>query len=208
MSVAEARGRDGKHPLDWLLDLALAEDLETMFIATLLNTDEAALTRMLTDDNALISLSDAGAHLEFFCDAGAGLHLLGHWVRERGIMSIERAVHRLTAETAEAFGIPDRGRIAPGAWADLALFDPATVGRGPAHAPARPAERRVAPGHARARHSWRLGEWPTTRGFERSPARCAAGRAGAPAVPRIAIGLFPTRLTICYAGSVRKKKLS
>ncbi len=132
LSVAEGSMRDRKHPLDWLLDLALAEDLDTMFIATLLNTDEAALTRMLTDDSALISLSDAGAHLEFFCDAGAGLHLLGHWVRGRGIMSIERAVHRLTAEAADAFGIPDRGRIAPGAWADLALFDPATVGRGPA----------------------------------------------------------------------------
>jgi N-acyl-D-amino-acid deacylase len=131
-SVAEAAARVGKHPFDWLLDLALAEDFETMFIATLLNSDEAALTRMLTDDNALISLSDAGAHLEFFCDAGAGLHVLGHWVRERGIMPIERAVRRLTAETAEAFGIPDRGRISPGAWADLALFDPATVGRGPA----------------------------------------------------------------------------
>ncbi|MBX9961479.1 MAG: amidohydrolase family protein [Burkholderiales bacterium] len=132
VSVARAAAQAGKHELDFVLDLALAEDLDTMFIATLLNSDEAALTRMLTDDNALISLSDAGAHLEFFCDAGAGLHMLGHWVRERGIMPIERAVRRLTSEPAEALGIQDRGRIAPGAWADLALIDPATVGRGPA----------------------------------------------------------------------------
>jgi N-acyl-D-aspartate/D-glutamate deacylase len=53
-------------------------------------------------------------------------------VRERGIMPIERAVRRLTSEPAEALGIQDRGRITPGAWADLALIDPATVGRGPA----------------------------------------------------------------------------
>jgi len=131
-SVAEASARAGRHPVDWLLDLALAEDLDTMFIATLLNSDESALARILTDANALISLSDAGAHLEFFCDAGAGLHLLGHWVRERKLMPIERAVQRLTSETADAFGIPDRGRIAPGCWADLTLFDPAIVGRGAA----------------------------------------------------------------------------
>ena len=62
-SVAEAAAGAGKHPLDWLLDLALAEGLDTMFIATLLNSDESALSRMLSDDNALISLSDAGAHL-------------------------------------------------------------------------------------------------------------------------------------------------
>lgn len=132
VSVARAAAQAGQHELDFILDLALAEDLDTMFIATVLNSDEAALTRMLTDDNALVSLSDAGAHLEFFCDAGAGLHLLGHWARERGIMSMERAVHRLTQEPAQALGIQDRGRIAPGTWADLVLFDPATVGRGPA----------------------------------------------------------------------------
>jgi N-acyl-D-amino-acid deacylase len=132
MTVAAAAARDGKPPFDWLLDLGLAEDLDTYFIATLLNNDEAAVGRMLCDPVSLITLSDAGAHLEFFCDAGFGLHLLGHWVRERGIMSLERAVHRMTGEAAALYGIPDRGRLVPGAWADLMLFDPATVGRGPA----------------------------------------------------------------------------
>lgn len=132
ISVADAAARAGRHPLDWILDLALSEDLETQFIATLLNSDEDAVQRMLVDPNALLSLSDAGAHLEFFCDAGFGLHVLGHWVRERHAMSLERAVQRLTGEAAAAFGIPDRGRLEVGAWADLLLFDPATVGRGPA----------------------------------------------------------------------------
>lgn len=132
MTVAAAAARDGRHPLDWMLDLALAEDLDTQFIATLLNSDEDAVGRMLVDPNALVSLSDAGAHLEFFCDAGFGLHLLGHWVRERRVMSLERAVQKLTSEAAAAFGIIGRGRLEPGAWADLLLFDPALVGRGPA----------------------------------------------------------------------------
>ena len=132
VTVAVAAARAGRHPLDWMLDLALSEDLQTQFIATLLNSDEDAVQRMLVDPNALVSLSDAGAHLEFFCDAGFGLHVLGHWVRERGAMSLERAVQRLTSEAAAAFGIADRGRLESGAWADLLLFDPAVVGRGAA----------------------------------------------------------------------------
>jgi cytosine/adenosine deaminase-related metal-dependent hydrolase len=85
---------------------------------------------MLRDPNAIVSLSDAGAHLTFLCDAGFGLHLLGHWVRGRRVMPVEQAVRKLTAEPADLFGIRGRGRLAPGQWADLLLFDPATVGRG------------------------------------------------------------------------------
>lgn len=130
-TIAELAARDGKHPFDWLLDLGLAEDLETYFTATMLNSDEKAVGAMLCDPNALVSLSDAGAHLEFLCDAGFALHVLGHWVRDLGIMSVEAAVHRMTGEPAALFGLRGRGVIAPGAHADLLLFDPATVGRGP-----------------------------------------------------------------------------
>jgi len=77
----------------------------------------------------VISLSDAGAHLTFLCDAGFGLHLLGHWVRDRQAMPLEQAVHKLCAQPADLLGLRDRGRLAPGQWADLLLFDPATVGR-------------------------------------------------------------------------------
>jgi N-acyl-D-amino-acid deacylase len=130
-SVAELATASGQAPLDWLLDFSLAEDLDTLFIATLLNNDEEAVGRMLRDPYASIALSDAGAHLTFFCDAGFGLHLLGHWVRERGVLTMEEAVWQLSGRPAEIFGIQDRGRIAPGLAADLLLFDPATVGRGP-----------------------------------------------------------------------------
>ena len=131
-TVAECAAEAGCRPFDWLLDLGLAEDLETCFIATLLNSDEDAVGRMLRDPDALVSLSDAGAHLEFFCDAGFALHVLGHWVRERGELPLEAAVHRMTGEPAALFGLRGRGRIAEGMAADLFLFDPATVGRGPA----------------------------------------------------------------------------
>jgi len=121
----------GKHPVDFILDLALAENLDTLFTATLLNSDEDAVGRMMQDKNAIVSLSDAGAHLTFLCDAGFGLHVLGHWVRDRKLMPVEQAVRKLTAEAAELFGIKNRGTIATGMHADLLLFDPGTVGRGP-----------------------------------------------------------------------------
>lgn len=130
-SVAELAATEGKEPLDWLLDFALAENLETTFMAELLNSDEEAVGRMLRDANSSIALSDAGAHLTFFCDAGFGLHLLGHWQREAGLFTLEEAVHELTGRPAAIYGISERGRIARGCSADLVLFDPATVNRGP-----------------------------------------------------------------------------
>ena len=129
-SIAELARVAGCDPLDFMLDLAIAEDLDTVFSAVLLNSDEEAVARILTHPASLVSLSDAGAHLTFFNDAGFGLHLLGHWVRERGVLSLASAVRKLTAEPAALFGLTDRGLIRPGAWADLLLFDPATVARG------------------------------------------------------------------------------
>jgi N-acyl-D-aspartate/D-glutamate deacylase len=121
----------GSDPLDTMLDLALAENLDTLFSALLLNSDEKAVGKMLNHPCSLVSLSDAGAHLTFFNDAGFGLHLLGHWVRELGVLTLPDAVRRLTSHPAQVFGIPERGALQPGYRADLTLFDPATVGRGP-----------------------------------------------------------------------------
>jgi N-acyl-D-amino-acid deacylase len=132
-SVRAIAQRLGKDPLDAMLDLALDEDLATIFTAQLLNSDEAAVARLLNHPHSLISLSDAGAHLTFFNDAGFGLHLLGHWVRERGVMRLQDAVRRLTSQSAEIFGLLGRGLLREGYAADLLLFDPATVGRGRSH---------------------------------------------------------------------------
>ena len=129
--VSELAKTAGQHPLDWMLDFAIAEDLETLFTAELLNSDEEAVARIIRDPNASVALSDAGAHLTFFCDAGFGLHLLGHWSRDRGRLPMEEAVHELTGKPAEIFRLRGRGRIARGFAADLLLFDPAAVGRGP-----------------------------------------------------------------------------
>ena len=132
-SIAELAREAGKDPLDFMLDLALAEDLDTVFNALLLNSDEEAVGRMLRHPCSLVSLSDAGAHLTFFNDAGYGLHLLGHWVRDLQVLDLPLAAKKLTSEPAGIFGIRNRGALKPGYQADLLLFDPAKVGRGPKH---------------------------------------------------------------------------
>jgi N-acyl-D-amino-acid deacylase len=130
-SLADIAGSEARDPLDVMLDLALAEDLETVFTAELLNSDEEAVARMLNHPHSIVSLSDAGAHLTFFNDAGFGLHLLGHWARELGAMPTSEAVRRLTSHPAGVFGMRGRGMIREGYAADLMLFDADTVGRGP-----------------------------------------------------------------------------
>jgi N-acyl-D-aspartate/D-glutamate deacylase len=132
-SVAALAQQAGKDALDFALDLALAEDLETVFTAQLLNSDIQAVGQLLNDPHSLVSLSDAGAHLTFFNDAGFGLHLLGHWARDLGLMTMTQAVHKLTAQPAKVLGLKDRGHLKVGFAADLMLFDPKTVGRGPKH---------------------------------------------------------------------------
>ena len=132
-SVADIAASTGRDPLDVMLDLALAEGLRTVFTAQLLNSDDQAVGTMLNHPHSLVSLSDAGAHLTFFNDAGFGLHLLGHWARDLGAMPLAEAVRRLTSQPAAIFGMRGRGLIREGYAADLLLFDPKTVGRGPKH---------------------------------------------------------------------------
>ena len=130
-TIAEIALLERRDPLDVMLDLALAEDLQTVFTAQLLNSDESAVGRMLNHPHSIVSLSDAGAHLTFFNDAGFGLHLLGHWARDLGAMDMREAVRRLTSHPASVFGMQGRGLLREGYAADLLLFDPKAVDRGP-----------------------------------------------------------------------------
>lgn len=122
--IARERGVD---PIDALLDIGLADDLQTTFVVRLLNVDEKRVGDLIAEDGNLISLSDAGAHLTLFCDAGYAMHLLGRWVRELERFSLPHAIRKLTGDPAHIYGIVDRGRIEVGAWADLMLFDPNTI---------------------------------------------------------------------------------
>ena len=130
-NIAELAAAANADPLDWFLDFGVAEDFATRFYVEMFNYEDDQVERLLLDPAGHPSLSDAGAHLEMLCDAGFGLHMLGHWVRERGAFTVEEAVRKITSVPAEIYGIKGRGRIATGLHADLFLFDPATVARGP-----------------------------------------------------------------------------
>ena len=126
-TVAAVARATGKDVVDAFFDLALDDDLRTRFTVAVVNTDAAAVLEIFSHPQALLGLSDAGAHLNLFCEAGQTSRLLGHWVRERRALSLEEAVRRITSMPADIFGLPDRGRLAPGRAADIVVFDPATI---------------------------------------------------------------------------------
>ena len=125
--VVELAARERKDPLDYVFDLPL----DVQLVAKLYQNDDAGVAPLLRHRAGVVALSDAGAHLVYFCDAGFGLHFLAHWVRETGTFTLEEGVRRLTSDPARKYRIPRRGLIAPGYHADFVLFDPATVGLSP-----------------------------------------------------------------------------
>lgn len=127
--VDVARER-GVHPSELLLDLSLANRLETRFGMAYVNTDLDEIEMMLKYDGTQIGLSDSGAHINQICDACYPTDFLARWVRDRQAVSLEEGVAMLAGRPAEFLGLGNRGRIAPGCAADLVLFDPDTVGAG------------------------------------------------------------------------------
>ena len=125
--IAEIAKAKGQHPLDAFLDLAVEENLETVFSLGEINMDTEAVAQILGSPYAVVGLTDGGAHVQFHSNVSNPTRLLGYWVREKQIMSLEHAVRRLTYDSASAFGIYDRGLVQPGMAADLVVFDPDTV---------------------------------------------------------------------------------
>ncbi|MFT5174553.1 MAG: N-acyl-D-amino-acid deacylase [Gammaproteobacteria bacterium] len=128
LSIAEIGRAQGKDGVDTLLDLTLADDLDIEFTMSSYNTRVDRMTELLNNESVLIGLGDGGAHLDMLCDSGYPTFLLGTWVRERGVLTMEEAVRRLTSDPADMFGIKGRGRLQVGVAADVTVFDPATIG--------------------------------------------------------------------------------
>jgi N-acyl-D-amino-acid deacylase len=127
--LAADRGSD---PLDVLLDITLEEpDLALRVRSILANDDPDGIALLLREQQCTLGLSDAGAHVGQLCDAPLPTDLLGNWVRERQVLTLEDAVHKLTQVQARLFGFADRGVLAPGMAADVVVFDPDLVAPGP-----------------------------------------------------------------------------
>jgi N-acyl-D-aspartate/D-glutamate deacylase len=131
-SLGELAAERGIHPAEVLMDISLAEDLDARFTASdLAHDDEAKIAPSLLHPQVQIGAGDGGAHVARFATYGDTGHLFARYVRARKAMSLEQACKRLSADVADFWGIPDRGRLARGQAADLVLFDAATIDRGP-----------------------------------------------------------------------------
>jgi len=113
----------GGHPsdvfADWILENDLAPGVVAMGVS---NSDVEGVAKMICDDRTLISASDAGAHVQMMCAAGDTTLLLTRHVRERGDLTLEKAIHELTGRQSERLGFNDRGILAEGYAGDLTVF--------------------------------------------------------------------------------------
>jgi N-acyl-D-aspartate/D-glutamate deacylase len=129
--VTEVAADRGVTPLDAMLDISIDENLETRFTSVLANNDPDAIAWLLPQDTVLLGLADSGAHVTQLCDACFATDLLGNWVRDKEVMPLEHAIHKLTGEPAAVFGLHDRGTLEVCKAADVVALDFDKVGPGP-----------------------------------------------------------------------------
>ncbi len=128
-TLAEVARERGVTPAEAMIDLALETDFEQLFMQpSLYPQDPEVLVEVMRHPRTVMTFSDSGAHLSQIADASIQTYLLGHWVRDAGVFSLEEGVRMLTLEPALAWGFADRGLLREGLCADLNVFDPSTVG--------------------------------------------------------------------------------
>lgn len=135
-TIGALASRLNKAPLDTMLDLAIEEDLKTRFMPAPSGTDHESWQMRgaaWRDDRAIIGASDAGAHLDMIDTFAFSTQVLQQGVRERRLLELEDAVHRMTDLPARTFGLRERGRLAEGYHADIVVFDPDSIACGPLH---------------------------------------------------------------------------
>ena len=126
-TIGEIAAREDKGLLDVMLDIAVAARLNAGFGTTMIEMDPQAVKEVGNCSVALPGISDGGAHTKFVTTGRFSTELLGYWVREHEIMSLEDAHWRLSAYPAQAVGLRDRGFLAEGKPADVLVYDPDTV---------------------------------------------------------------------------------
>jgi N-acyl-D-amino-acid deacylase len=130
--LADIGDAEGTTPTEAMLQIAVADDFQTVFDCTgSIHSNVDVVSKLL--DHPLVQMggSDAGAHLAQFAGEGDATFMLRHFVRDHRKLTLERAIQRMTGDLARDFGIARRGTVAAGQLADLVVFDPNTVGRGP-----------------------------------------------------------------------------
>ena len=131
-SIGDIAKERGCHIAEAIIDIALADDLQTSFgLDALGHSNSAKIGAFLAEPLIGVGAGDGGAHVTNFATYGDTGYLFSTYVREQGALSVEQAVRKLTHDIAELWGIDDRGLVKPGYAADLVLFDPDSIDRGP-----------------------------------------------------------------------------
>jgi N-acyl-D-aspartate/D-glutamate deacylase len=128
-SVATIARAQNRHPWDVALEMMLSENGKGLLLNTFENYTDGDLNvvrEMLTDEATVLGVADGGAHVGLICDAGSPTFLLSHWARDRKRgpgLPLGFLVHKQTRQTALAYGLSDRGLLAPGYKADINVID-------------------------------------------------------------------------------------
>jgi N-acyl-D-aspartate/D-glutamate deacylase len=140
-SIAALAAERRVDPIDVLIDVVLPDRLPLAMVFPSLipelgNTAEGWKVRqeVWNDDRVVFGGSDAGAHVDLMCHANYPTVVLGEMVRERGLFTLERAIHKMTDVPARLYGLRNRGRVTEGWFADLVVFDPDRIASEPARA--------------------------------------------------------------------------
>jgi N-acyl-D-aspartate/D-glutamate deacylase len=135
--VGDLARETGRTPLDTMLDIAIADDLRTVFMQEDVRTEDdtarIAFEAMAHSPHVMFGGSDAGAHLDMLANESLPARTLEWRVREQGTLRLEEAVRGFTGALADAIGLHGHGYIRPGYAADIIVFDIETIGAGDAH---------------------------------------------------------------------------
>jgi len=130
-TLGEIAAERGTTPAGAMLDLSLAEDLGVHFLAASMgHEDPRRIGPLLANDLVHVGASDGGAHIQSFATYGDTGYLFSEFVRAGRHLTLEHAVRKITADTAQIWGLPDRGLLRAGLAADVVIFDPETIARG------------------------------------------------------------------------------
>ncbi len=127
-SMAELAAAKGVDPVELMIDMALEKDLKMFFRTPIANENQDHVLEMMKHPRSVVTFSDSGAHVSQIMDSSLQTHLLSYWVREKEALTLEDAVRQITYNTATVWGLHDRGLLRTGMAADIAIFDPDTVG--------------------------------------------------------------------------------
>jgi N-acyl-D-aspartate/D-glutamate deacylase len=128
VSIAQHATRLGVHPVEFVIDRLIESEGLELFNTWFFSRNVEGIAQLLTFDNVYPGLADTGAHAGQICDADMCTHYLSYWHRTRAVVTLPRAVNRLTAMPAAVLGLVDRGRLDVGCFADINVFDIDTLG--------------------------------------------------------------------------------